>query len=227
MCDFKRFSLGESMSLAAFVNLLDTQNRVSLVLLYPIFKLRPYCFPPMIFWIGKYCTSQSTRISENRCFLYPSFKCMTSFNLSHNNLLPSSLSWQLKLLDFLNCSVAVTITASLKFIIMLQLIMFLSSCPFNCLVVKLVLLTVTTVFYGWMFWAARTTQMAVSSGRRRFESSIAWRMFLLVATNAACLVPIIVLGMYSLMGYSVHPQVTLLSLPSYTNLPSLIQRESD
>lgn len=56
---------------------------------------------------------------------------------------------------------------------------------------------------------------------------MAYRMALLVATDAACWVPIIVLGMYSLMGYSVHPQVTLLYLPSYTNLLSLIQGESD
>ncbi|XP_054287208.1 G-protein coupled receptor GRL101-like [Macrosteles quadrilineatus] len=62
--------------------------------------------------------------------------------------------------------------------------------------------------YLWMFVAARTTQLAVSgASRRTTESAMAWRMTLLVATDAACWVPIIVLGLASLAGFTVPPQV--------------------
>lgn len=58
-----------------------------------------------------------------------------------------------------------------------------------------------------MFIAARTTQLAVTKERRSTESAMAWRMTLLVATDAACWVPIIILGLASLAGFTVPPQV--------------------
>ncbi|CAH1397967.1 unnamed protein product [Nezara viridula] len=58
-----------------------------------------------------------------------------------------------------------------------------------------------------MFLVARTTQHAVNKDRRASESSMAWRMTLLVATDAACWVPIIILGVVSLAGFTVPPQV--------------------
>ncbi|KAG8255521.1 hypothetical protein J6590_090551 [Homalodisca vitripennis] len=67
---------------------------------------------------------------------------------------------------------------------------------------------IIAVGYLWMFVAARSTQLAVTrTARRSTESAMAWRMSLLVATDAACWVPIIVLGLASLAGFTVPPQV--------------------
>lgn len=60
-----------------------------------------------------------------------------------------------------------------------------------------------------MFYVARTTQNAVSlkKERKTSESAMAWRMTLLVMTDAACWVPIITLGLLSVAGLSIPPQV--------------------
>ena len=39
------------------------------------------------------------------------------------------------------------------------------------------------------------------------RQAMAWRMTLLVATDAACWVPIIILGLASLAGFTVPPEV--------------------
>lgn len=54
------------------------------------------------------------------------------------------------------------------------------------LVLNLVSFTIIAVGYLWMFLVARTTQHAVNKDRRTSESAMAWRMTLLVATDAAC-----------------------------------------
>lgn len=63
-----------------------------------------------------------------------------------------------------------------------------------------------------MYGAAKTTSLAV--GRklesRRAEAAMARRMTLIVATDAACWVPIIFLGVLSLSGITVPKQVRLL-----------------
>ncbi|XP_050428595.1 G-protein coupled receptor GRL101-like [Adelges cooleyi] len=64
--------------------------------------------------------------------------------------------------------------------------------------------------YLWMFFVAKTTHRATENlirHRALSESAMAWRMSLLVATDAACWVPIIGLGLWSLAGFTVHPQV--------------------
>ncbi|XP_050537187.1 G-protein coupled receptor GRL101-like [Daktulosphaira vitifoliae] len=64
--------------------------------------------------------------------------------------------------------------------------------------------------YLWMFFVAKTTHRATENLIRHrvlSESAMAWRMSLLVATDAACWVPIIGLGLWSLAGFTVHPQV--------------------
>lgn len=64
--------------------------------------------------------------------------------------------------------------------------------------------------YLWMFFVAKTTHRATETlirHRSLSESAMAWRMSLLVATDAACWVPIIGLGLWSLAGFTVHPQV--------------------
>lgn len=67
--------------------------------------------------------------------------------------------------------------------------------------------------YLWMFVAARSTQLAVGrAARRSTESAMAWRMTLLVATDAACWVPIIGLGLASLAGFTAPPQVVCLKI---------------
>lgn len=66
--------------------------------------------------------------------------------------------------------------------------------------------------YLWMFIVAKTTHRATETlirHRSLSESAMAWRMSLLVATDAACWVPIIGLGLWSLAGFTVHPQVKL------------------
>ncbi|VVC28732.1 Hypothetical protein CINCED_3A011872 [Cinara cedri] len=70
--------------------------------------------------------------------------------------------------------------------------------------------------YLWMFFAAKMTHRAtetlssatrVTTQRSHKETAMAWRMSLLVATDAACWVPIIGLGLLSLAGFEVPPQV--------------------
>lgn len=61
-----------------------------------------------------------------------------------------------------------------------------------------------------MFIVAKMTHRATETliqHRSLSESAMAWRMSLLVATDAACWVPIIGLGLWSLAGFTVHPQV--------------------
>lgn len=70
--------------------------------------------------------------------------------------------------------------------------------------------------YLWMFLAAKMTHRAtetlssatrVTAQRSHKETAMAWRMSLLVATDAACWVPIIGLGFLSLAGFEVPSQV--------------------
>ncbi|KAI5737359.1 hypothetical protein M8J76_012726 [Diaphorina citri] len=80
---------------------------------------------------------------------------------------------------------------------------------FVFLVLNLVSFTTIACGYLWMFYVARTTQNAVSlkKERKTSESAMAWRMTLLVMTDAACWVPIITLGLLSVAGLSIPPQV--------------------
>ncbi|KAL1129017.1 hypothetical protein AAG570_013549, partial [Ranatra chinensis] len=78
---------------------------------------------------------------------------------------------------------------------------------FVFLFLNLLSFTIIAVGYLWMFLVARTTQHAVHKERRTSESAMAWRMTLLVVTDAACWVPIILLGVVSLAGFTVPPQV--------------------
>lgn len=66
--------------------------------------------------------------------------------------------------------------------------------------------------YLWMFVAAKMTHRATENlcqHRSLSESAMAWRMSLLVATDAACWVPIIGLGLFSLAGFKVPSQVIM------------------
>jgi hypothetical protein len=58
-----------------------------------------------------------------------------------------------------------------------------------------------------MYVVARTTQQAVHKEQRPSDSAMARRMTLIVATDAACWMPIILLGVLSLGGITVPPQV--------------------
>ncbi|XP_075225702.1 G-protein coupled receptor GRL101-like [Lycorma delicatula] len=78
---------------------------------------------------------------------------------------------------------------------------------FVFLILNLVSFSIIALGYLWMFIVARTTQKAVNKERQTSETAMAWRMTLLVATDAACWVPIILLGIVSLAGYTVPPQV--------------------
>lgn len=73
--------------------------------------------------------------------------------------------------------------------------------------------SIIAVGYLWMFVAARNTQLAVDhAAHRSTESAMAWRMTMLVATDAACWMPIIALGLASLAGFTAPPQVLYQSL---------------
>ncbi|XP_063241566.1 G-protein coupled receptor GRL101-like [Bacillus rossius redtenbacheri] len=61
--------------------------------------------------------------------------------------------------------------------------------------------------YLWMYAVARTTQQAVKKDQRSSDAAMARRMTLIVATDAACWMPIILLGVLSLSGVTVPPQV--------------------
>ncbi|KAG8275822.1 hypothetical protein J6590_078377 [Homalodisca vitripennis] len=97
---------------------------------------------------------------------------------------------------------------------------------FVFLFLNLLSFSVIAASYLWMFVAARTTQQAVSRDRRTNEAAMAWRMSLLVATDAACWVPIIGLGLYSLAGFTVPPQESfVVYLVLETSLQELQQQQ--
>ncbi len=63
------------------------------------------------------------------------------------------------------------------------------------------------VSYVWMFMVARETRAAARSPQMKTERAMARRMTLIVLTDFCCWVPIILLGVVSLCGTQVPPQV--------------------
>lgn len=61
-----------------------------------------------------------------------------------------------------------------------------------------------------MFFAAKRTHQAVGTVgyRTRSDNTMARRMMMVVATDFFCWVPIIVLGMLSIYGIEISPQVS-------------------
>ncbi|XP_047106364.1 G-protein coupled receptor GRL101-like [Schistocerca piceifrons] len=79
---------------------------------------------------------------------------------------------------------------------------------FVFLFLNLASFSVIAVGYTSMFVIARTTQQAAQMNQKTAESAvIARRMTLIVAADAACWMPIICLGILSLAGMTVPPQV--------------------
>ncbi|XP_045121352.1 LOW QUALITY PROTEIN: G-protein coupled receptor GRL101-like [Portunus trituberculatus] len=78
---------------------------------------------------------------------------------------------------------------------------------FVFLVVNLVSFSVIAGSYCGMYRAARTSSAAVRSDQQVRESSMARKMMLIVVTDAACWLPIILLGLLSLAGVIIPPQV--------------------
>ncbi|XP_037074744.1 G-protein coupled receptor GRL101-like [Pollicipes pollicipes] len=84
---------------------------------------------------------------------------------------------------------------------------------FVFLILNLFSFGVIALGYACMFVAAKRTQAAVPALRRRSQrhtrqdGAMARRMSIIVATDAACWLPIITLGIVSLCGVSVPPQV--------------------
>jgi len=74
-------------------------------------------------------------------------------------------------------------------------------------VLNLISFSIIALGYLWMYVVARTTQQAVHKEQRPSDSAMARRMTLIVATDAACWMPIILLGVLSLGGITVPPQV--------------------
>ncbi|XP_068222848.1 G-protein coupled receptor GRL101-like [Palaemon carinicauda] len=78
---------------------------------------------------------------------------------------------------------------------------------FVFLVLNFVSFCVIAVSYWGMYRAARSSSAAVRSDQQRRESSMARRMAVIVVTDAACWLPIILLGIISLAGVRIPPQV--------------------
>ncbi|XP_042216711.1 G-protein coupled receptor GRL101-like isoform X2 [Homarus americanus] len=66
---------------------------------------------------------------------------------------------------------------------------------------------VIAVSYVLMYFAVRKTRMEAARISRREDENLAKRMTLIVATDAACWLPIIILGVVSLYGVDVPPKV--------------------
>ncbi|XP_069948174.1 G-protein coupled receptor GRL101 isoform X2 [Cherax quadricarinatus] len=78
---------------------------------------------------------------------------------------------------------------------------------FLFLVLNLASFSVIAGSYWGMYRAARTSSAAVRSDLQRRETSMARKMTLIVVTDAACWLPIILLGVVSLAGVTIPPQV--------------------
>ncbi|XP_068081726.1 G-protein coupled receptor GRL101-like [Anabrus simplex] len=78
---------------------------------------------------------------------------------------------------------------------------------FVFLVLNFVSFFLIALGYLWMYIVARTTQQAAKIETRASEAAMARRMTLIVATDAACWLPIILLGALSLGGVTIPPQV--------------------
>lgn len=80
-------------------------------------------------------------------------------------------------------------------------------------VLNLASFSIIALGYLWMYVVARTTQQAVQKEQKTSDSTtMARRMTLIVATDAACWMPIILLGILSLGGITVPPQVCVNSI---------------
>lgn len=82
---------------------------------------------------------------------------------------------------------------------------------FSFPVLNLISFSIIAFGYITMYGAAKTTSLAVGRQMesRRAEAAMARRMTLIVATDAACWVPIILLGVLSLTGTTVPKQVRI------------------
>ncbi|XP_068207296.1 G-protein coupled receptor GRL101-like [Palaemon carinicauda] len=80
---------------------------------------------------------------------------------------------------------------------------------FIFLVLNLINFAVIAVSYALMYSMAQQTRLAVRKGpdTRQSDGTMATRMTLIVATDAACWLPIIFLGIMSLCGVSIPPKV--------------------
>jgi len=75
------------------------------------------------------------------------------------------------------------------------------------LALNFVLLLVIFVSYLWMFIVARRTRLAARSPQMKTDRAMARRMTLIVLTDFCCWLPIVLLGVASLNGAVVPPQV--------------------
>ncbi len=86
---------------------------------------------------------------------------------------------------------------------------------FIFLALNFVSLSVIFVSYLWMFIVARQTRAAAHAQEMRNDRAMARRMTLIVLTDFCCWVPIILLGLASLSGATIPPQVRTCPVGSY------------
>ena len=75
------------------------------------------------------------------------------------------------------------------------------------LIVNFVSITTISFAYLWMFVVAKRTRAAARSPVQKSESAMARRMTLIVLTDFMCWIPITILGVASLSGAQIPPQV--------------------
>lgn len=78
---------------------------------------------------------------------------------------------------------------------------------FVFLVMNFLSITVISVCYVWMFVVAKRTHAAARSHEMKSDRVMARRMTLIVLTDFCCWVPIVLLGVASLLGARIPPQV--------------------
>ena len=83
------------------------------------------------------------------------------------------------------------------------------------LAVNLFSFVVIFISYLWMFIVARKTRSAVRTAEAKTDSAMAKRITLIVLTDFFCWVPIIMLGIASLCGARIPPEVSAFYLPSF------------
>src|SRR6266487_3775259 len=78
---------------------------------------------------------------------------------------------------------------------------------FVFLVLNFISFTIIAIAYMWMFAVAKSTQNAVRTPEQKKSSTMAKRMMVIVMTDFWCWMPIIILGIASINGVEIQPQV--------------------
>lgn len=65
------------------------------------------------------------------------------------------------------------------------------------------------IMYVWMFISVKKTQAAARSSQLNNDLTLARKMTLIVVTDAMCWIPVMGLGIYSMLGNTINPKVSM------------------